>query len=201
MSADIEFEQALKLSRFSYDMELAKRQKAVREDDLELALAASMQSFKEEMEIRRLMPDDTDLELALIISREDMQKPSQNRNNCLDVAFKQLYQAHFGQEFVRNVREEIRRIAEYRFGRIDAATYEVDDGQQLSVHAFEALLHNYNMRVLYVRKNHERRFLGRGRIVEGYAILHTVGEDYGVNGEYKYAGHYQVISNDALNNI
>lgn len=200
MSVDVDLEQALGASRFSFTADLAEPQ----DDDLDLAMLMSQEAFEEEMKIRSLIPEDTDLELALRVSRQmfdieqkerDEQEPHQepSQNNCLDVAFKQLYHIHFGREFTRNVREEIRRIATYRFGRINAAMYEVDDGQQLSVHAFEAMMNEYRMRVRYVRKNDKRSFIGDGDLIEGYAVLHMVGEDYGIDGEYKYAGHYQVV--------
>lgn len=205
MSVDVDLEQALEASRFSFTMELARRRAEPQDTDLDLALMMSQEAFEEEMKIRSLMPEDTDLELALRVSRQMFEEapvcnPTKEpiRNNCLAVAFKQLYRIRFGREFTRNVREEIRQIATDRFGRINEAMYEVDDGQQLSVHAFEALMTDYRMRVRYVRKNDKRSFLGDGDLIEGYVVLHTVGEDYGIDGEYKYAGHYEIVPLRAL---
>lgn len=200
--ADTELDQAIQLSEFTFRMELARRRAEPTDDDFDLAVVASANAYEEELHIRRLLSQPDDFDVAVEISRityeAEQKRPKSDQNNCLDVAFKKLYRIRFGHEFAGNVRDEIRQIANSRFGKINANLYEVDDGQQLSVDAFESMLNKYGMRVLYRRKNGNGKLLGSGRLIHGYAILHTVGADYGATGEYRYAGHYEVVDLESL---
>lgn len=178
---------ACALSELSFAEESMRyRDYPIEDRELKAAIQASMNSYDEEIAVQMLIEK----------TKLDAIPEPKAQNDCLDVAFKSIYRYRYGSEYVGNLRDAIRKIVRNRLGHaIDPELYEIADGQQLSLHVFEMILAQYDLRVAYIRPMHPLIYIGSPihYPIQGLAIQHTVNADYGGQGESRYAGHYEVV--------
>jgi len=199
-----QLEAAMSLSRESYleceaiqeAMRISEEEHRLDQEAIQEAIQEAMRISEEEHRLDQVHQTESEFEREINEAMRLSLEVEQPKNDCLINTFKQLYKIRFQRDFVGDVRNVLQYAAAQLFGTGDiTADYELGVGQQLSLHAFELILTMFGMRVAYIRGNMIEKYLGtdEAEVMEEYGILHTIGNDFGVMGEHKYAGHYEPV--------
>ena len=158
--------------------------------DLEQAIALSLESWNQGHSLN---------EEILRIALEESLTLNYSKNDCLERAFSKLYKIWKERNFNGDVRDIIQQHALSLYGQIDLTQYSLSNGQQLPKSALDLIFDYYSMKVPYLRSQNNKiqieEYIGRqdGISKIGYGVLHTVNSEFGVQGEQRYAGHYEAV--------